>query len=76
MYAFLCEVPAGASEVEVSLDYLSPVGGSGFSSAASATAELAVISWNQLLVYPKGRDPDRMLYAAALRLPPAPPATV
>lgn len=69
MYAIRCTVPAGASEIEVSLDYLSPAAPSGFSSGASATAALTVISWNQLLLYPKGMEADRLQYAPSLRLP-------
>jgi predicted metalloprotease with PDZ domain len=70
MYAFRCEVPPGTSEIEVLLDYLSPAAAGGFSSGASATANLAVLNWNPLLLYPKGADPDTLQYAASLRLPP------
>ena len=70
MYAFHCTVPAGATELEAVLDYLSPAASSGFSSGASATAVLAVVSWNQVLLYPRGADLDRLPYAASLRLPP------
>lgn len=70
MYALSVVVPAGATEIEVAFDFLSPASGAtGFSSAASATAKLAVISWNQMLFYPKGADADRLQYAASLRLP-------
>ena len=69
MYAFQLEVPAGADAVEATLDYLSPVETSGFSSGASATANLALISWNQVLLYPKGVKSDEIDYAATLKLP-------
>src|SRR5262245_34838880 len=39
MYAFHCEVPAGANRVEVSLDFLLPGSPQGFSAAASSTAQ-------------------------------------
>jgi len=70
MWAFSCEVPPGADAVEVSLDYLSPADTSGFSSGASATAQLAVVSWNTLLLYPETKTTDDVLFAASLRLPP------
>ena len=70
MYAFTCTVPAGATELEATLDYLSPAAPGGFSSGASATAMLALVSWNQVLLYPRGADLDRLPYAATLRLPP------
>ena len=69
MYAILCDVPAGASSVEVALDYLSPAGSNGFSSGASATSQLAVISWNQVLLYPKGASSDAIRFSPSLRLP-------
>jgi predicted metalloprotease with PDZ domain len=69
MYAFHCEVPPGASSVEVSLDYLAPAASGGFSSAASATTQLAMISWNQVLLYPRGASSDAILFSPSLRLP-------
>ena len=69
MYLFRLDVPAGADKVEVSLDYLSPAEASGFSSGSSVTADLALISWNQVLLYPAQRKPDEILYAASLQLP-------
>ncbi len=53
MYAFHLEMPEGAETLDVALDYLSPAGAEGFTSGPSSTPELAVISWNQLLLYPK-----------------------
>ena len=69
MYLFRLDVPAGADSVEVSLDYLSPSEAGGFSSGSSATANLALISWHQVLLYPAERKPDETLYAASLELP-------
>jgi predicted metalloprotease with PDZ domain len=69
MYAFVVELPAGASSLEVALDYLSPPGADGSASGASATAQLADISWNDVLLYPKGTRAGALEYAASLRLP-------
>src|SRR5262245_38136756 len=69
MYNINLEVPAGTSTLEVALDFLSPANEAGFSSAASATEQLAVISWNQMLLYPKGSNPNTISYTASLRLP-------
>src|SRR5262249_7548787 len=41
----------------------------GFSSGASATSELAILSWNQLVLYPQGKASDDVQVAAELRLP-------
>lgn len=69
MYAFHVDVPQGVSSIEVELEYLGPVKEQGFSAAASATEELAVISWNQLLLYPKGYPSSELTFAASLHLP-------
>ncbi len=69
MYTIHVEVPPGVTSVEASLDYLSPAGARGFSEAASATARMTVVSWNQVLLYPKGWPADQITYTASLRLP-------
>ena len=69
MYAFHLNVPDGASSVEVAFDQISPPDVSGFSSAASATSELAVLNWNQFVLYPEGRPSDQLRYQANLRVP-------
>jgi len=64
------DVPAGASEVDAELDFLSPATfEGGFSAGSSATDKLAVISWNQVLLYPKGFKSDDINYTASLKLP-------
>jgi predicted metalloprotease with PDZ domain len=70
MYAFHLEVPPGANQVEVSLDYLSSASEQGFSSTANATEKLMVVNWNQVLLYPDGYSPRELTYAAKLKLPP------
>jgi predicted metalloprotease with PDZ domain len=69
MYAFHIDVPAGVSSLDVNFDFISPPESSGFTSGASATTELAVMSWNQLLLYPEGTQPDDLQYQATLKVP-------
>ncbi len=71
-WAIHVEVPAGAQEVHASLDYLEPGESdqSLFSAGSSATQKMLVISWNQVLLYPKGWTGDQITYSASLRLPP------
>jgi hypothetical protein len=69
MYAFHVEVPAGAKEIEVALDYLAPTFAGGFSAGSSTTSHLAIVTWNQLIMYPQGSKSDDITYAASLRLP-------
>ena len=68
-YAINIEVPAGADSVDVALDFLLASDPNGFSSAASSSENLAAISWNTLLLYPKGAAANSISYAAHLRLP-------
>src|SRR5579872_160481 len=64
------EVPSGATEVNAELDFLSPATfEGGFSAGSSATEKMAVISWNQVLLYPQGWKSDDLTYAATLKLP-------
>jgi predicted metalloprotease with PDZ domain len=65
------EVPAAVQEVHASLDFVSAAATDQalFSAGASATQKMAVISWNQVLLYPKGWTADQLNYSASLRLP-------
>jgi predicted metalloprotease with PDZ domain len=63
MFAFHCEVPEGIQNLQVSLDSCS--GGN----MASSTEKMAMIRWNEMLVYPKGRSQQEIHLKARLRLP-------
>jgi predicted metalloprotease with PDZ domain len=68
MYALQLDVPAGTTAVDVTLDFLLPSGGN-FSAGRTATSDLAVVSWNTVLLYPLGRSADDISVRATLRLP-------
>jgi predicted metalloprotease with PDZ domain len=68
MYSIRVEVPAGATELDVQLDHLAPTEGK-YGGDSSATARLAILSWQDLLLYPAGRGADRLSFQASLRLP-------
>jgi predicted metalloprotease with PDZ domain len=69
IYEFHLNVPPGVSTLDVALDFISPPEAAGFSSGASNTSQLAVLSWNQLLLYPKGVPVDQLQYKANLKVP-------
>ena len=69
MYAFHVTVPAGVSAIDVTFDFLSPASESGFTSAASGTPHLYLLTWNQLLLYPQGSKSDDVTFHASLELP-------
>lgn len=70
LYAFHLEIPAGASHLEVALDFAIPVQPAAFSTEASASAVLAMINWYEVLLYPVGFKSDDLTFQAELRLPP------
>ncbi len=69
MYALHVDVPAGTAAIDIQLDYLEPPDQPGYSSGASATEHLALVSWNTVLLYPQGAGSDDLTYAASLTLP-------
>jgi len=69
MFKFHVDVPAGVSTLDVVFDFITPPDSEGFSSGGSATSELAVLNWNQLLLYPEGTKPDDFQYQANLKVP-------
>ena len=69
MYEFHLTVPEGVSTIDVALEYILPPESGGFSSGGSSTPQLAVLSWNQFLLYPKDTPTDRLSYQANLKVP-------
>ena len=69
-WTFHVDVPAGANSVDVALDYLFPASPEGaYTSGSSATEKMAVISWNQVVLYPAGWTSDELKYEASVRVP-------
>ena len=69
MYTFHLTVPDGASHLTVNLDYLTPVQSGDFTSGVSTTADMAVINWNQVLLYPAGARASEVRCRPSLLLP-------
>ncbi len=81
MFAFVLTVPPGVNHLDVTLDYVSPTESSTatFTESASTTDKIAVINWNQLLLYPKaaggdgagsaGGAAEQVQVSASLKLP-------
>jgi predicted metalloprotease with PDZ domain len=69
IYEFHVDVPQGVSTLDVALDFISPPEAAGLSSGASTTSQLAIVSWNQLLLYPKVAAADQLQYKATLKVP-------
>jgi len=69
MFTFHVEVPRGASKLDVRLDYLSPNSRGAFTAGPSSDADLALLSWNTVLLYPAGYPSDGITFQAGLTLP-------
>ena len=54
MYAIHITVPEGVAQIEVKDDFLATAPANGFSAGASTSANLALLSWNELIWYPQG----------------------
>ena len=68
LYAFHCSIPAGVSVLEARLDYLLPKE-DGTAGSPSATAQVAVLPWNLVVLYPQGTKTDEVLFSASVRVP-------
>jgi predicted metalloprotease with PDZ domain len=63
MFAFHCDIPQGVTVLDVAFDDVSQP-------ETTASAKLARIKWNRLLVYPQGMNSDAISVKASLKLPP------
>ena len=69
MYAFHLTVPEGTTTLDVKLDLVMPAPPEGFSSGASSTTQLVMLSWNQVLLYLENTKSDDVQVQAAVKLP-------
>ncbi len=61
-FAFHVMVPAGATHLQISYDYLEPDG-------VSATDKLLDLEWNEVILYPAGTPAAQLTYETKLLLP-------
>jgi len=70
MYAFHCDVPEGASAVDVSMDFVAPAQGNFESENTTAsTADVAIVHWESLMLYPQGAKAEDVRVQASIKLP-------
>lgn len=70
MFAFQVNIPVGATQLDIELDYLPPSGSGQFTASAATSDQLAVMSWNTLLLYPAGKSAHEVTFRPSLTLPP------
>jgi len=69
MYAIHLTVPAGVTELDVKDDFLATAPPNGFSAGASTSANLAILSWNELVLYPSGHQSADLYVQPSVILP-------
>jgi predicted metalloprotease with PDZ domain len=62
VFTFHLDIPAGVSKLEASFDFIEPEGN-------SATNNLTVLEWNDVVLYPAGTPAEEQTYDASLILP-------
>ncbi len=68
MYAFHVTVPAGADELQVSLDAITTQDSAGGGGPA-ASSNLLDLNWNAVVLYPQGAKSDAVEFAPSVTLP-------
>jgi predicted metalloprotease with PDZ domain len=69
MFAYHITVPQGATKLEMKIDFLASSSLSGFSSGGSTSENLALLSWNTLLVYPDGTNASQVMFTPSITIP-------
>src|SRR5271154_1875059 len=69
MYAYHLTVPDGVTRLEIKIDFLATASATGFSAGASTSANLALLSWNTLLVYPDGANASDVMFTPSITVP-------
>ena len=69
LYAVHTTVPSGASNVEVTFDYLAPADRGGYSAGGSTSAQLLALEWNLVVMYPDNIGQSDLLITPKLTLP-------
>ncbi len=62
-------MPEGVSSLDVKLDFLATAPATGFTAGASTSANLAIVSWNELVLYPAGHPAADISVQPAVKLP-------
>jgi len=69
MFAFHLTVPAGVETLEAKADFLATAAPTGFSAGASTSANLCVLSWNELLLYPANTAAAQVTFEPSIKTP-------
>jgi predicted metalloprotease with PDZ domain len=70
MFAYHLTVPAGVTQLNIKMDFLATAAATGFSAGASTSANLAMLSWNEVLVYPPVQNVADLMVSPSIVYPP------
>jgi predicted metalloprotease with PDZ domain len=68
MYSFHITVPAGVTSLHIKMDFLATSGGQ-FTAGGSTSANLALLSWNTVLVYPAKTNAADVMVSPSITIP-------
>lgn len=71
MFTYHITVPPGVTKLDIKMDFLATAAAAGFSSGASTSANLALLSWNSVIVYPftEGMHVSDVMVTPSINLP-------
>jgi predicted metalloprotease with PDZ domain len=69
MFAYHLTVPQGVTKIEMKIDFLASSSLSGFSAGGSTSENLALLSWNTLLVYPADTNAIDVMFTPSITIP-------
>jgi predicted metalloprotease with PDZ domain len=69
MFAYHLTVPQGVTKLEMKIDFLASSSLSGFSAGGSTSENLALLSWNTLLVYPADTNAIDVMFTPSITIP-------
>jgi predicted metalloprotease with PDZ domain len=69
MFSYHLTVPAGATHLTIKLNFLATAAPTGFSAGASTSANLALLSWNTLLLYPDKAKAADVWFTPSVKVP-------
>ena len=70
MFAFHLTVPPKVTTLDARLDFLATSAATGFTSGASTTANLCIVSWNEAILYPAGSEVSEVTVEPSIKIPP------
>jgi predicted metalloprotease with PDZ domain len=71
MFAFHITVPDNCAALAIQLDYLATAAPTGFSAGASTSENLALLSWNTVVLYPASTQPADLMVTPSITMPTA-----